>query len=808
MSQKIKFIIGCFAFCIFLTGTNLYAQSNIDLSSPGSIDISSLNDKQIQSLMQQASAQGLSVDQAIQIAKSRGASQSQIDELMKRINGESKQTTTTGKKGTYTEDMYNYAKDYSQKEEVVLSEKLQRIFGHQLFNSKKLSFEPSLNIPLSNDYVLGVNDELTINVSGASQQTYQLTIDRNGSIFIPNVGPVSLLGMQFDEARKLIKKRLTNIYHGMSGSNPNTWADVSVSTLHSIKVNVVGEVMLPGTYTLPATASAFNALYLSGGPNENGSFRDIRVIRDNKVIKVIDVYEYLLKSDASSNIALRDQDVILIPTYQNRVDMAGNFKRPGLYELKQGETMETLMDYSGGFTSDAFKGSVSISRVNDAQKTMVDVKATEFATFLPETGDSINAGKVIDRYENRVSISGAIFRPGRYALTPGMKLSGLIANAQGLREDVYSNRGIIFRLGSDLTPTTQSFVVSDIQNGIKDIDLQREDSVVIQDKFAMREKRYVRIYGEVQKNGEYEFNENMTIRDLIFLAGGLKESASESFIEISRRHDSETSSKQTEKLVDLFTLKVTRDLKVVDDDLKFLLQPFDYVYVRKAPSYFEQKTVTIEGEVLYPGPYSIQSKDERISDLINRCGGLSSHAYVNGATLYRQPDKSAEMDTTILSDLGVDSIAIKARKQLFNGRVEIQLSKILKNPNSVFNYHLKEGDRIVIPEISEEVRVAGAILNPVGLAYEPHRNARYYIDRSGGFSENAKTTKVYVINSDGTTNVTKSFIFTTYPPVGPGSKIIVPEKDIKARIEPSMWLAIASTFASIALAVAAILPKL
>ncbi len=805
MSQKIKFIIGFFAFYIFLAGTSLDAQTSMDLSSPTSIDVSSLSDKQIQSLMQQASAQGMSVDQAIQIAKSRGATQSQIDDIMKRING-SKTGAATGQKGEYSEGLYSYAKDYSQKEDVVLSEKIKRIFGHQLFNSKKLSFEPSLNIPLSNDYVLGVNDQLTINVSGASQQTYQLTIDTNGSIIIPNIGPVSLLGMQFDDARKLIKKRLTNIFRGMAGSNPNTWADVSVSSLHSIKVNVVGEVMLPGTYTLPATASAFNALYLSGGPNENGSFRNIRVIRDNKVIKVIDVYEYLLKSDASSNIALRDQDVLLIPTYENRVDMAGNFKRPGLYELKKGETMETLMDYSGGFASDAFKGSVSVSRVNGSQKSMVDVKSTDFSSFMPETGDSINAGKILDRYENRVSISGAIFRPGRYALTSGMKLSNLIASAQGLREDVYSNRGIIFRLGPDLTPSSQSFVVSDVQNGSKDYDLQREDSVVIQDKFAMREKRHVRIYGEVQKNGVFEYNENMSIRDLIFLAGGLKESASESFIEISRRHDFETAAKPTDKLVDLFTLKVTRDLKVVEDDSRFLLQPFDYIYVRKAPSYFEQKTVTIEGEVLYPGPYSIQSKDERISDLLKRCGGLSSHAYVNGATLYRMPDKNAEMDTTILSDLGVDSTSIRAAKHLFNGRVELQLGKILKNSNSAFNYHLKEGDRIVIPEISEEVRVAGAILNPVGLAYEPNHRANYYIDRAGGFSENANKNKVYVINSDGTTKVTKSFIFSSYPSVGPGSKIIVPEKDIKSKIEPSMWLAIASTFASIAVAIAAILP--
>ena len=596
-----------------------------------------------------------------------------------------------------------------------------------------------------------------------------------------------------------------SLFRGMSGENPTTWAEVSVTNLHSIKVNVIGEVLLPGTYTLPATASAFNALFLSGGPNENGSFRDIKIIRNGKTIKVVDVYEYLLKSDVSSNIALRDEDVILIPTYQNRVDLSGNFKRPGLYELKQGESLETLMNFSGGFSSDAFKGSVSIVRKNGAQKSMVDVKANKFTSFIPETGDSIIAGTVLNRFENRVTINGAVFRPGNYALTEGMKLSQLIALAQGFREDVYSNRGLVFRMGSDLTPTTLAFVVSDIQKGVNDITLQREDYVVIQDKVSMREKRIVRIFGEVQNTGEYDFSENMTIEDLVFIAGGLKESANESFIEISRRHDAVTSSKVTEKLVDLFTIKIDRDLKLADKDKQFQLMPFDYVYIRRAPSYNEQKTVMIEGEVLYPGAYSIQSKDERISDLIKRSGGLSSHAYLDGATLIRIPDKYAVQDTSLISDLVVDSIAQKAAKQLVSGRLELKLKTILKDPKSVYNYHLKEGDRIIIPEVSEEVRVAGAILNPVGLAYEPHRTAKYYIDRSGGFSEKAMRKNVYVINSDGTTEVTHSFLFVTYPKVGPGSKIIVPEKGTRTGVEPAMWLAIASTFSSIAVAIAAIM---
>lgn len=804
MSKRITLIFCCIILFALHVVRPLHAQTPMSLSAIQGVDASSLNDKQIQSLLQQASAQGLSVDQAIQIAKSRGATQSQIDELMKRINN-SKQSATSGKVSEFPETLLDYAKDYTEKEDVVLSDKLKRIFGHQLFNTKRLSFEPSLNIPLPDDYILGVNDELTISVSGASQQTYQLTLDRNGNIYVPNVGPIYLLNMPFDDARKLVKKRLTSVFRGMSGANPTTWVEVSVTNLRSIKVNVIGEVLLPGTYTLPATASAFNALFLSGGPNENGSFREIKIIRDGKTIKVVDVYEYLLKSDVSSNIGLRDQDVILIPTYQNRVDLSGNFKRPGLYELKQDETMETLMTFSGGFSTEAFKGAVSVFRKNGAQKSMVDVTVDAFKSFLPEAGDSIVAGDVLDRYENRVAISGAVFRPGYYALTEGMKLSQLISLAQGLREDVFTNRGLIFRKGADLTPAALAFDAADVQQGRNDITLQREDSVVIQDVVSMREKRYVRIYGEVQKDGEFDFNENMTLEDLIFVSGGLKESASESYIEISRRHDFKESAKQTEKLLDVFTIDVTRDLKLTDKDKQFQLQPFDYVYIRRAPSYHEQKTVFIEGEVLYPGAYSIQSKDERISDLIKRSGGLSSHAYVEGATLFRMPDKFSIQDTSLISNIVVDSIAQKAAKQLESGRLELKLKRILKDPNSVFNYHLKEGDRIIIPEVSEEVRVAGAILNPVGLAYEIHKSAKYYIDRSGGFSDKANTKKVYVINSDGTTEVTRSFIFTTYPKVGPGGKIIVPEKEVKTGMEPAMWLAIASTFSSIAVAVAAIL---
>jgi len=815
--------------CVLLLGLIVCPLQGQSLSS---INANELSDEQIQKLVSQATSQGMTVDDVIEVAKARGASSQQIEEVRKRyLKDASTEQAATGKKAQ-EKDVWLMTNDelyeYSIKAEFEASEKAKKVFGFQFFNSDKLSFEPSVNIPVSKDYILGVNDELTISIWGASQQTYNVTVDNNGAILIPEAGTVHIQGLNFEEARKLIRKRLTGIYSGLAGSNPNTWADVSITGMRSIKVNVVGEVMVPGTYTLPATASAFNALYLSGGPNENGSFRNIRIIRDSKVIKELDVYEYLINADGKNNMVLRDQDIILVPAYETRVTISGAFKRTGYFETKKEETLDKLFTYAGGFSPDAYKSAISISRVTNNQRMMVDVTPEEFGSFKPENGDSIVAGEVLERYENRVLITGAVMRPGVYALSQGMKLSDLIDKAQGVKEDAFNRRGLIYRLEKDLTPAALSFDVSDVLSHTADVDLQREDSIVIQDIFSLKEERYVRMFGEVQKTGKFSFFEGMTISDLIFQAGGLKEGASESFIEVSRRHNYDDAAKKTVNMIQLYQFKVNRDLRLGDQDERFILSPFDYVYVRKAPSYFEQKTISIEGEVLYPGQYSIHSKKERISDIIQRAGGLTEHAYVNGASLYRRVEVE-EQDTTThrfnvsngeeitimtrqnkerkeLNQFETDSLMFRSVKKMKTSRVELQLDKILKDTTSIFNYYLREGDRLYIPEVSEEVYVSGAILNPVGLAYEHGRKANYYIDRSGGFSNNANPRKVYVVNSDGTTKVTRKFIFTRYPAVQPGSKIVVPVKEKKEAVEVSTWLAIASTFSSLAIAIAAVMP--
>ena len=432
--------------------------------NPSQVNVNELSDAQIRQIAEQVKARGLSMDQAAALARAQGASEAQVATVLRRIQELSlTQGTSASPTGSQGFQPFQFVDEpFSVKEEVVVPEKVRKIYGFSLFNSENLSFEPSVNIPTPKNYVMGIGDELVINVWGASQNVYNLTVDQNGNILIPDVGPVNVKGMNFDDARNLIKRRLMSIYSGMAGSYPNTWAEVSLNNLRSIRVSVVGEALVPGTYTLPATASVFNALYLSGGPGENGSFRKVQLIRDNKVIETIDVYDFLIKGNTRGNVTLREQDILFIPTYSIRVETRGNFKRNNFFELKEGETMADLLKYAGGFGDEAWAGQVSVERLTDTQRTISDVSAPIYDSFLLRNGDVVTARQIIDRYENRVTITGAVFRPGTYELTEGMKLSELISKAGGLKEDVFSNRGLIVRLQEDLTPMNISFNVAEV----------------------------------------------------------------------------------------------------------------------------------------------------------------------------------------------------------------------------------------------------------------------------------------------------------------------------------------------------------
>ena len=774
---------------------------------PNNVNVNDLSDQQVQQIVDEITDRGLTMEQAIDLARVRGASPTQISQLQSRIR-ELRNTgqTSAGKTVQQSDTSVLQADSLSQKAVITPSPRNKQIFGFNFFNSQNLTFEPSVNIPIPESYVLGINDQLVINIWGASQQTYRLTVDNNGSIQIPDLGPVQVAGLEFREAENRIRQRLVAIYSGMGGDRPNTFAEIGISNLRSIKVNVIGEVNAPGTYTLPATASAFNALYLSGGPNENGSFRNIQVIRQNKVIAQIDVYDFLIHANTDNNITLRDQDILFIPTYNKRVAATGTFKREGYYELKDQESLNDLLSYTGGFSDQAYQNRLSITRKTATQLRVLDVTQGEFANFIPQNGDSIVAGEIISRYENRVSISGAVFRPGTFELSEGMTLSDLIEKADGVKESVFSNRGVIIRLGQDLSPQTVAFHVPDILNGTDDLPLQREDQVIIQDIFSMREARFVRIYGQVLNPGQYPYRENMSLKDLLFLAGGFTEAASESFIELARRRDRQAASEMSDQLATLYQFTIGRDLVINQEDAQFKIRPYDYVYVRKAPSYNKQRTVTIQGEVAYPGPYSISSKDERVSDLLKRSGGLTPHAYSKGAILKRLRDDDEIIKQSMQTDLD-DSLLQSADEQMAESyKLELRLKSILTQPGSIYDYVLREGDEIIVPEVTQEVRISGEVLNPIGLAYQENKSLKYYINRSGGFSSDAKKGKVFVIYSDGTTKVTKGLFKRNYPSAEPGSQIVVPQKPERpAGDQTSRWLSIASAFSSIAIAVAAVL---
>ena len=773
--------------------------------NPSQVNVNELSDAQIRQIADQVKARGLSMDQAAALARAQGASESQVATVLRRIQelsfSQGESVSSPDAQAVLATEAEREV--FSEKAETAASARAQKVYGFSLFNSDNLTFEPSVNIPTPTNYVMGIGDELVINVWGASQNVYNLSVDKNGNIQIPDIGPVNLLGMNFEDARNLIKRRLMSIYSGMAGSHPNTWAEVSLNNLRSIKVSVVGEALVPGTYTLPATASVFNALYLSGGPGENGSFRNVQLLRDNKVIETIDVYDFLINGNTKGNVTLREQDILFIPTYTTRVETQGNFKRNNLFELKENETMADLLKYAGGFSDAAWAGQVSVERLTETQRTVSDVPAGIYDSFLLRNGDVVTARPIIDRYDNRVTINGAVFRPGTYELTGGMTLSGLIEKAGGLREDYFSNRGMIVRLQDDLTPMNLSFNVEEVMRGVGDIPLKREDAVVIQDRDALRQERFVRILGQVQAPGSFPYRENMTLRDLIFMARGFTEAASESYLEVSRRNSYTEAAELTPKMVTIHRFDISRDLKLDASEQNFVLQPFDYVYVRRAPSYFEQQTVMISGEVMYPGDYSIVSKDEKISDVLLRAGGLTNNAYVKGAYMRRAPRDAEQMEST-LALLAEDSLLESTEARLHVEKMELRLEEILKNPNSIYNYELKAGDEIVIPEVTEEIRVAGEILNPIALAYEPGKSAKYYIEKAGGFSQKAKKGKVYVIHSNGTAQVTKNFIFHNYPKVQRGSQVVVPTKPERTGTGTE-WVGIASTISTVAVAIAALI---
>ena len=773
MQFKLKFII--FLSVILLICNIVIAQ---DVQS---VDVKALPQSDIQKAQKAMQGAGLSTQDAANLARQKGATEQQIQDFENRL-----QAGETPSGNVISDPVQEASENVEEQQDVEKStrqtgfETSGRIFGSYLFNNKNLTFNPSINIQTPKNYEIGIGDQIIVNIWGNSQNNYQLQVNKNGQILIPDVGPVYIAGNTFQEAENKIIQRLTSIYADMGGSNPQTFAQVNMGQLRSIQVNLVGEVAAPGTYTLPVTATVFNGLYLSGGPNSIGSFRNIKIIRNNNVFKTIDIYKFLVNADPSENILLQDNDIIFIPAAEKRVDVNGEFKRNGIFELKEGEMLSDLIRFAGGFTENSYLSKTQIYRKTQQGYQISDVAFSQLATTPLINGDEIRNKQILSTFENRVNISGAVYRPGEYEWSQGLTLYDLIMKADSILPDAFLNRGIITRFNPDLSTSSISFNVEDIITRKSNIELYQEDMVLIKSHFELEEQPTFKVNGEVLAPGNFKWSENLTLGDAIFLAGGFTEGADTTFIEIARRLTYDEAAKLSDELGQIIIVNLSRDLGLDKNDAETLIEPYDQISVRQAPNFRKGKTAFITGEIAYAGAYAINNKQQRISDLVKMAGGLTPQAYINGATLVR-----------FTEELGTEQVAIN-------------LKNIIDFPGSEADLFLNNGDRINIPEFMQTVKISGSVQNPFSVTFLTGKNAKYYVDRSGGFNSDAHKTKTYVRYANGTTAITKGFIIKKYPKVQPGSQIIVPQKPEKKAGDSGKWIAWASVLSSLALSAATI----
>lgn len=667
-----------------------------------------------------------------------------------------------------------------------------KLFGHSTFNNPDLAsaFQPTTNVATPRNYVLGPGDQLNIFTYGYSEFDFSQTVSPDGNLYFgqqTGIGPVSVVGLNIEQAKIRIVNRLSQKFVGLkstAGSRPNTFVDVTLAGLRSIRVSVLGEAIRPGTYTLSSLSTALNAIYQSGGPNELGSFRRVNLIRNGRVIATLDLYDYLLTGVQRNDIRLQDNDVIRFGTFDTRVEIAGTVKRNNIFEMLPGETVDRLLYYSGGFAANAYKGRIKITRLTDRERKVIDLTADDFSKFVLQDGDAVTVEQLLDRYENQINVEGAVYRPGRYSLDQNPTLRTLIKNAEGLRGDAFTGRVQIIRTREDLSVENISINLADIINGSKpDLTLQREDQIIITSRFSLAEGATISVEGEVnQPSGDALYVANMTLEDLILRAGGLKESAAAAQIEVVRRKKDVDVTSKTAQLAEVFRFSINRDLTLDSDDSRFMLLPFDQVIVRRSPNYAAQTYVRVTGEVLVPGSYPIDRKDLRISDLVKQAGGLSPYAYQRGATLQRPVKASAEelaqRQRTIDELADAERKASVQRQEIVAGTLEpigINLEKALANPGSAEDMIVEEGDLLIVPKLLETVRVQGEVSLPTNAKYRPNQSFQDYIAQAGGFTEKSRRRSAYIVYANGSADRTRRFMFfNIYPRVEPGSTITVP----------------------------------
>ncbi len=713
-------------------------------------------------------------------------------------------------------------------------EPVSNVFGSQLFSKENLTFEPKLNIATPTNYVLGTYDEVMVDISGLYEASYKLKVSPEGTIRIPNVGPVKVAGSTIENATRAIRNQVAKIYMGVSSGE--THVNVSLGNIRSIRVSVVGEATRPGSYTLPSLATAFNALYACGGPNAIGSMRDIKVIRANKVVANLDVYSYLFDGVLSENVGLRDGDIIKVEPYVNRVTIDGAVKHPAVFETTRNETLQQLVRYAGGFADNAYKLKLTVLRLNATGKTVVDVTDKQLSSFKLLSGDScFVSSTAINKYDNRVDLTGAVLHPGTYALEAGLTVKQLLEKAGGLKEDAFLNMAYVNRKQPNQIPEIIGFNLGDVLKGAaNDVLLQKDDSVVIKSLFDYREEQVVEVMGAVNNPGAFKFVENITLKDVIFKANGFKAMALTDSVELVRViRDPEQLLNTNERTI-VFKFALDKDLNFKKGVSDMVLQNGDRIIVRTIAGYEEVRMVKVEGEVIKPGSYNITNKAERISDVIKRAGGFTRYAYPLGAFLIRtekatgieqrlnaltkentkkqlQSKKDNQLDATLLKTAGAAATGLAEKDSLQKstqvekiysneGVVGINLAEIMKHPGSKNDFFLEEDDNIYIPRELQTVRVMGEVLFPTYVGYQKGMSLGKYINNAGGFSLQAEKKKVFVLYANGTAKSTSRFMWIrSYPKIQPGARIVVPEKpaEIKNKMSTGETIAMTSSITSV-----------
>ena len=752
-----------------------------DISQLKNVDVNSMSDDQIESYWSQIKKGGYTMAQVEVLGKAQGISATKIADFKRRVNSLGAINAVENKAIEANSKVAVANESFGLKDGQVVKKNTASVslFGYDFFSNSKVSFTPSVNIAVPKNYQIGPGDEIMIDLWGASEITYKATVNNSGSIKIGGIGFIFINGFTLENATKKIISKLKNKHAGITAADRsynkiNT--NVTVSKIRTVQVNIIGEVKVPGTYALNSLSTVLNALYVAGGPTKLGTFREVQLVRANKVVATLDIYDYMLSGTQEGNLKLQDQDVLLVAPYKNLVSVEGAVKRAGIYELKEGQTLADLVQYFGGFTPIAYTNLLTIERLNGTQKEIREVAFKEAKNFIMQGGDKLVVQEILDRYENKITIQGEVYRPGSFEMFEKMSLKTLIEKAEGITPEAFLSRGLLVRTFDDTHKENIAFSVSEILNGSSTILLQAKDQVRILNKEELREARTITIAGAVNTPNTFDFVDKLQIEDVIAMSGGLTLGADPQVISISRR----LKDGSFKTLSEVYAVSSDENL-AINNGKTFYIEPFDVINVRYSKGYTTQKNVSIKGEVKYQGAYVLKNKNERISDLIQRAGGLTEYAFIKGAVLIRKVEGA-------------------------NGNVAIDLEAILKNKGALIDMYLKEGDMLSIPSELETIKVTGVVIKPSLIQFKKGKSLKSYVEKSGGFAENAKKAKIYVSYANGDIKTTKHFLFIKrYPKLAPGATIFVPAKSKKERMSTAEIMGITTSIATLGILIQTIL---